>query len=350
MSKKKSPKQKKSNSIILLLFIKFWKEEKCMNVSVLGCGRWGSFLAWYANRTGHEVVIWGRENSSNYIGLKQTRKNDYLGLPDEIELTSSLEGAISFGEIIIISISAQELRTFAKRLSQNNGIQGKTFILCMKGLESATGKRLTKVFSEEVGKNCDVAVWIGPGHVQDFVRNIPNCMVIGSENIEVSKQITKAFNSELIRFYYGQDLIGNEVGAATKNAMGIAAGMLDGLNYSSLKGSLMARGTREISRLIRAMGGNDLTIYGLSHLGDYEATLFSMHSHNRKFGQAFVEGKPFDKLAEGVSTIKALKQLSNQYDVELPICNALFDIIFEHKNAKETLEELFLRPLKFEFQ
>lgn len=320
-----------------------------MNVSVLGCGRWGTFLAWYANRSGHNVILWGRENSRNFIGLNQTRKNDYLSLPDGIELTSSLEGALSFAEVIIISISAQELRTFAKRLSQYNEIQGKTFILCMKGLESTTGKRLTQVFSEEVGKNCNVAVWVGPGHVQDFVRNIPNCMVIGSENIEVTKKIAKEFNSELIRFYYGQDLIGNEIGAATKNVMGIAAGMLDGLNYSSLKGSLMARGTREISRLIRAMGGNDVTIYGLSHLGDYEATLFSMHSHNRKFGQAFVEGKPFDKLAEGVSTIKALKQLSNQYDVELPICNALFEIIFELKNAKETLEELFLRPLKFEF-
>ncbi|WP_088013524.1 NAD(P)H-dependent glycerol-3-phosphate dehydrogenase [Gottfriedia acidiceleris] len=320
-----------------------------MNVSVLGCGRWGTFLTWYANRSGHNVVLWGRENSRNFIGLNQTRKNDYLSLPDGIELTSSLEGALSFAEVIIISISAQELRKFANRLSQYNEIQGKTFILCMKGLESTTGKRLTQVFSEEVGKNCNVAVWVGPGHVQDFVMNIPNCMVIGSENIEVTKKIAKEFNSELIRFYYGQDLIGNEIGAATKNVMGIAAGMLDGLNYSSLKGSLMARGTREISRLIRAMGGNDVTIYGLSHLGDYEATLFSMHSHNRKFGQAYVEGKPFDKLAEGVSTIKALKQLSNQYDVELPICNALFEIIFEHKNAKETLEELFLRPLKFEF-
>jgi glycerol-3-phosphate dehydrogenase (NAD(P)+) len=131
--------------------------------------------------------------------------------------------------------------------------------------------------------------------------------------------------------------------------MGIAAGMLDGLNYSSLKGPLMARGTREISRLVRAMGGNDLTIYGLSHLGDYEATLFSTHSHNRKFGHAFVEGERFDKLAEGVSTLKALRKLSLQYDVDLPICKALYSIIFEDKDARDTLKDLFLRPVKFEF-
>jgi glycerol-3-phosphate dehydrogenase (NAD(P)+) len=219
----------------------------------------------------------------------------------------------------------------------------------MKGLEATSGKRLSQVFVEEVGKNINLAVWVGPGHVQDFVNHIPNCMVIGSENIEITKKIVQELNSDLIRFYYGQDLIGNELGAATKNVMGIAAGMLDGLNYSSLKGSLMARGTREISRLVRAMGGNDITIYGLSHLGDYEATLFSVHSHNRRFGQAFVEGERFGKLAEGVSTVKALKELSIQYDVELPICNAIYEILFEDKNAKETLEDLFLRPVKFEF-
>ncbi|WP_270608296.1 NAD(P)H-dependent glycerol-3-phosphate dehydrogenase [Bacillus mobilis] len=322
---------------------------RLLNISVLGCGRWGTFIAWYTNKVGHNVMLWGRENSSNYIELDETRKNDYLKLSEDIELSNSLHKTIAFAEIIIISISAQELRSFANRLKLIDEIQGKTFILCMKGLEATSGKRLSQVFSEIVGKNTDMAVWIGPGHVQDFVNDIPNCMVIGSENISITKKIVQEFNSDLIRFYYGQDLIGNEIGAATKNVMGIAAGMLDGLNYSSLKGSLMARGTRELSRLVTAMGGNDLTIYGLSHLGDYEATLFSLHSHNRKFGEAFVLGQKFDKLAEGVSTVKALKELSKQYDVELPISNALYEILFESKDAKDTLEELFLRPVKFEF-
>ncbi|MED0905595.1 NAD(P)H-dependent glycerol-3-phosphate dehydrogenase [Bacillus nitratireducens] len=322
---------------------------RLLNISVLGCGRWGTFIAWYAKKVGHNVMLWGRDNSRNYIELSETRKNDYLKLSEDIELSNSLHKAISFAEVIIISISAQELRSFANRLNLINEIQGKTFILCMKGLEATSGKRLSQVFSEIIGKNTNIAVWIGPGHVQDFVNGIPNCMVIGSENIGITKKIVQEFNSDLIRFYYGQDLIGNELGAATKNVMGIAAGMLDGLNYSSLKGSLMARGTRELSRLVTAMGGNDLTIYGLSHLGDYEATLFSLHSHNRKFGEAFVLGQKFDKLAEGVSTVKALKELSKQYDVELPISNALYEILFESKDAKDTLEELFLRPVKFEF-
>lgn len=320
-----------------------------MNISVLGCGRWGTFLAWYASKIGHNVSLWGREGSVNLLQLKEKRKNEYLTISEEMKLTNSLEEAVSFADIIIISISAQQLRNLGKQLKLLPDAQNKIFVLCMKGLEATSGKRLSQVFKEEVGSSVNLAVWLGPGHVQDFVRDIPNCMVIGSENIEVTKTIVNTFNSDLIRFYYGQDLIGNEIGAATKNVMGIAAGMLDGLNYSSLKGALMARGTREISRLVRAMGGNDITIYGLSHLGDYEATLFSPFSNNRRFGEDFVGDKRFNKLAEGVATIEALQQLSKQYDVELPICDALAQVIFNEKEAAKTLLDLFLRPVKFEF-
>lgn len=320
-----------------------------MNISVLGCGRWGTFLAWYASKIGHNVSLWGREGSANLLQLEKKRKNEYLTIPEEMKLTNSLEEAVSFADIIIISISAQQLRNLGKQLKLLPDAQNKIFVLCMKGLEATSGKRLSQVFKEEVGSSVNLAVWLGPGHVQDFVRDIPNCMVIGSENIEVTKTIVNTFNSDLIRFYYGQDLIGNEIGAATKNVMGIAAGMLDGLNYSSLKGALMARGTREISRLVRAMGGNDITIYGLSHLGDYEATLFSPFSNNRRFGEDFVGEKRFNKLAEGVATIEALQQLSKQYDVELPICDALAQVISNEKEAAQTLLDLFLRPVKFEF-
>lgn len=320
-----------------------------MNVSVLGCGRWGAFLAWYSNKIGHNTMLWGRENSNNYNMLKENKKNEYLTLPDDIFLTSSLVEAVSFSEMIIISISAQQLRVFANQLKLLPEINDKIFILCMKGLEATTGKRLSQVFRDELGPDINLAVWLGPGHVQDFVKNIPNCMVIGSENINITKKVVNTFNSGIIRFYYGDDLIGNEIGAATKNVIGIAAGILDGLKFSNLKGALMARGTREISRLVRAMGGNDITIYGLSHLGDYEATLFSQYSQNRKFGEDFITKGDFNKLAEGVETIKALKELSKQYDVELPICNSLYEVIFNGKDVSQTLLDLFLRPVKFEF-
>ena len=160
---------------------------------------------------------------------------------------------------------------------------------------------------------------------------------------------TASKNTGLIRFYYGTDLIGNEIGAAAKNVIGIAAGMLEGANLSSLKGALMARGTREISALISAMGGNGNSAYGLCHLGDYEATLFSSHSQNLAYGKCKVTNTPYPKLAEGYYTVVALKNLSEKYGVELPICSAVYSILHEDKSPMDILDSLFSRSLKNEF-
>ena len=138
--------------------------------------------------------------------------------------------------------------------------------------------------------------------------------------------------------------------------MGIVAGMLDGCGFNALKGALMARGAREVARLIKAMGGNELSAYGLAHLGDYEATLFSPYSHNRAYGEALITGRIFEKLAEGVPTAKALKVLGEKYKVDLPITNAVYEICYEKRedeSGKEKglriLERLFSREVKSEF-
>lgn len=319
-----------------------------MRISVLGCGRWGTFLAYYSNITGHDTAIWGRPGSPRLKELSQTRRNAYLTLPDEITVTDSLESVLGRADIIIVSIGAQELKNLVKVVNQYD-VSGRIFVLCMKGIDASSGMRLTQVFQQEIKQVCELAVWLGPGHVQDFLDNTPNCMLIGSTDIKTTKSVVDALKSDLIRFYYGQDLIGNEIGAASKNAIGIAAGMLDGLNMSSLKGALMARGTREISRLVRTMGGNELTIYGLCHLGDYEATLFSPHSHNRRFGEALARKEAFSRLAEGVDTIKALRLLSERHDVDMPICDALYSIVHKNEDPKTVLDGLFLRSIKFEF-
>ena len=165
----------------------------------------------------------------------------------------------------------------------------------------------------------------------------------------MTEWIVENLNSDLIRLYKGHDLVGTEVGAAAKNVVGIAAGMLDGVGYSSLKGALMARGAREISRLIRAMGGNELSAYGLCHLGDYEATLFSAHSHNRHYGECYAKGEPYGKLAEGVPTVKALVGLGKKYGVDLPICRTVYEIVYQKVDPMEALQKLFARSVKGEF-
>lgn len=324
-----------------------------MKISVLGCGRWGSFHAWYAHRIGHEVMLWGREGSPHLAQLYASRRNEFLTMPEAVRLTDDLAAALRFADTVIISIHAQALRSFLRDLNaarMTGLLTGKQVILCMKGIEIGTGKRLTTVVHEELGDTVRPLVWVGPGHVQDFVREIPNCMVIAGEEREELRALVEELSSPLIRFYYGEDLLGTEVGAAAKNVIGLAAGMLDGLSYGSLKGALMARGTRELYRLVQAMGGDGETIYGLSHLGDYEATLFSPHSNNRRYGEAVVRGTAdeFHKIAEGVYTSEALMALSQKYGVDLPISETVYEIVVRGADPREQLTRLFLRATKGE--
>lgn len=318
-----------------------------LNIILIGCGRWGSFIGWYLDSLNHNVTIYGLEDSPSFITLKENRKNEYITLTDTITLSSNINDALD-KDIIIISVNSQNLRSVCNDLKRI-GLKNKKIVLCMKGLEIESGKRLSEVVEEIVEQNNKIAVWIGPGHVQSFYQGIPNCMVIDSKDQETKDFLINHFSSDLIRFYYGNDLIGNEIGAATKNVIGIAAGLLDGFGLSSLKGALMARGTREIARLIKALGGNELSAYGLCHLGDYEATLFSEHSHNRKFGECFAKKESFNYLAEGYYTLEALIKLNEKLNVDLPICNALYNILYKNQDPKETMSQLFKRKLKEEF-
>lgn len=320
-----------------------------MKTMVIGCGRWGTFVAWYLNYVGHEVTLYGRSGSKNYQRLFETRKNQYLELEPDIKLTNSLE-SVSDVDIIFISVNAQGLEGLCSELNINKEkIAGKTIVLCMKGIEVHSGRRLSEIVKESIDAEVRIAVWLGPGHVQEYVKRLPNCMVIDSEDAKVKELLVQELSSDIIRFYYGTDMKGNEIGAATKNVIGIAAGMLDGMGYSSLKGALMARGTREISRLIEIMGGDGVSAYGLCHLGDYEATVFSKYSHNRLYGENFVLGITSEALAEGVETVKAVHLLKSRYDIELPICEAVYNILYEEAEPQEMLMELFERSLKNEF-
>lgn len=321
-----------------------------LNITVIGCGRWGSFLAWYMRRLGNNVTIYGREDSASLNELMRSRKNEYLTLQDDIAFSCDLKTSLESADTVIISIGAQGLPALAESIKNATPeASDKRYVLCMKGIVENGGKRLSEVMTDTLGKDVKIAVWLGPGHVEDFTAEIPNCMIICSSDENYAKELCSTFGSNLIRFYYSQDLIGCELGAATKNVMGIAAGILDGMGYTSLKGSLMARGPREIARLAEAMGGNEKSIFGLCHIGDYEATLFSSHSHNRKYGEAFIKKEPYDKLAEGVYTVRSVLELGKKYGVELPVCQTVNDIIHGGFDAEQALTALFLRAQKSEF-
>lgn len=318
-----------------------------MNISVIGCGRWGAFIAWYLDSIGHNLTVFGPEEAPQIHEFIQTRTNGTITFREEVKLTTSLADAMA-NDVIVISIPSQNLRSLMQDMAPF-APKNKTFILCMKGIEITTGKRLSEVVSEYYGKENRTAVWIGPGHPQEFVRGVPNCMVIDSYYEDVKKCLVDSFSGPLIRFYYGNDIIGNELGAATKNVIGIAAGILDGLGVSSLKGALMSRATTEIARFIGSLGGDSRSAYGLCHLGDYEATVFSKFSHNRAFGETYVKGETFGALAEGYYTADAVHRIAQANGIDMPICEGVYRILYESADAKEVMTSLFARPLKKEF-
>ncbi len=318
-----------------------------MHITVIGCGRWGSLIAWYLDRTGHRVTLYGRPGSRHMQRFLATRRNDLLELPESIRLSTDLS-CVRQAETVVISIGSQGLQGLMDQLKPLS-LRDRIFVLCMKGLEQGTGRRLSQIAEENLDPSNAVAVWLGPGHVQEFYRGIPNCMVIDSRREDVKRRLVQSFSSDLIRFYYGDDLIGNEVGAAAKNVVGIAAGFLDGKGLSSLKGALMSRGTREVARLIQAMGGSQLSAYGLCHLGDYEATVFSRYSHNRQFGESFIRGETYTDLAEGYYTVEALVLLGQRYGVELPICQAVHRVLYCGADPMQELRALLDRNLTREF-
>lgn len=301
----------------------------------------------FLNYIGKPVTLYGRENSRNLQQLKETRKNDYLELPERVLLSNDLAVAQE-ADVIFISIKSQELENLCTRLNEYD-VSKKTIVLCMKGIEVSSGRRLSQIVADTIKQDINIGVWVGPGHVQEFTRGVPNCMVIDSSSRSVTEYLVKELSSDLIRFYYGDDLIGNELGAAVKNVIGIAAGMLDGIGYEALKGALISRGTREVYKMIEKLGGHGISAYGLCHLGDYEATVFSKFSNNRAYGENFILGNDIMKLAEGVETVKAVHLLCDQNDIDMPICNSVYRIIYEKVDPKEELVSLFTRSLKKEF-
>ena len=323
-------------------------EEEKMKICVVGCGRWGSLITWYlAEKKELDVTLYGRSDSENMQRFLGERKNELLCLPNSVKLSTDIS-CLCDADIIIISINSQGLSALMSEL-EPLGLKNKIFVLCMKGIEISTGRRLSEVVADSTDVSNKIAVWLGPGHVQEFYAGIPNCMVIDSQDETTKHTLVDAFSGDLIRFYYGDDLLGNEIGGAAKNVIGIAAGILDGMGLSTLKGALMSRGTREVARLIDKMGGNELSAYGLCHLGDYEATVFSKFSHNRAYGEMLVSGETYGKLAEGHYTAKAIKLLSEKYGVDMPICNCVYEIIYEGKAPDVAISQLFGRSTKNEF-
>lgn len=312
-----------------------------MKCAVLGCGRWGSFVAWYLNSLGNEVKLWGRPESIKMADLLKYKRNSYINFETEAKvfMTTDLKTTVEEAEYVFVAIHSQGFAEFMKELSTFD-LSKKIFVLCMKGLDFETHERMSQIAKKYIDIN-NIAVMAGPGQPAECVEGKKTCMVIDSDNIPLEEDLAKKLRSDLIHFDTGGDLIGTEISSVCKDIIGIAGGMLDGLKQKPLKGALMVYATREVASLITKMGGVSETAYGICLLGDFEASMFSENSLTRKLGETLVVGGEFDEKMQGLDNVKSVYELSKKYDVKMPVCNAVYEVVYNKKDPKEVMEQVF---------
>ncbi len=328
------------------------------SVSFLGCGSWGGALGDVLSKKGVPVIFWHR-NSNTIDRIQNTRKHylvEDLEFSKNVDFTNDIKFAINSSPIIVIAIPTQSIR---KLLIENNNIYNnkKIIVSVSKGIEVDSLMTMSEVIDDVYGKKYNkTAVLSGPSHAEEVVKKFPTTLVASSKNDVVSKTIQKLFSNEYLRTYLNRDVRGVEIGGAMKNVMAIAAGICDGIHYGdNSKAALMTRGMTEIIRLGKNMGAKGKTFRGLSGFGDLIVTCLSKHSRNRKVGQAIGEGESVSSIqnrmkmvAEGILTTKSVHQLRLKYGLEMPIHEAMYEILYMGKNPKDSVYELMNRKLSNE--
>lgn len=324
-------------------------------VAILGTGSWGCALAESLVKKGESVLIWGR-NQKIVDELNASLSNQaYLPgvtFTKGLVATSDLKGIIE-AEIVVVAIPTQKQREFL--LEHKAYLENKILVNVAKGLEIGTHLRLSEVYQEVFGQVDYVALY-GPSHAEEVARHMPTTLVAAGENEASVKRIQALFNSQTLRVYTNDDLIGVEYGGSLKNIIAFAIGMTVGLGYGdNAQAALITRGLAEITRLGEKMGANPLTFLGLTGVGDLIVTCTSPHSRNRTAGLKLGQGKPIETVlnemgmvVEGITTTKATYALAKEKGVSAPIVEGLYGVLFEGKSAREMAECLMNREMKAE--
>ena len=328
-----------------------------MKAAVLGDGGWGTALAIMLNELNHGVYLWS--NFPDYAKvLKESRENikflPNIRIPAGIEIGSDIDGAIEGAELVVLAIPSQYMRGIGKKL---NRVRAKCLLSAAKGIEKGSLQRMSQVIGEEVN-GVPVAVLSGPSHAEEVARKLPTAVVSASEDINLAVYIQKILMSDRFRVYTTTDVIGVEMGGALKNVIAIAVGICDGLGLGdNAKSALMTRGLAEIARLGEAMGARRETFGGLAGIGDIMVTCISRYGRNLRFGHLLAGGKSVkDALAstemvvEGACTASAAFELGKHYNVEIPICNEVYQIIYRGKSYKQAIKDLMKRAPKKEME
>lgn len=329
-----------------------------MKIGVLGGGSWGTTLSILLYEKGLSIKIW--EFSDEQVAIiNQKRENvrflPGIFIPEEIEITSCLEDVVKEAEVIVIAIPSQVVREVVKQVSPMITTDV-VIVSAVKGLEISTMKRISEVIKEYFPAEVKVGVISGPSHAEEVSRKIPTAVVSSAQDEKTAKFIQDIFLTPNLRVYTNTDLVGVELGGALKNIIAIAAGISDGLGLGdNTKAALITRGLVEIIKIGRILGAKESTFLGLSGLGDLVVTCTSKYSRNRHLGEMIGQGSLLEDaldsmvmVAEGVPTTKAAYELAKKLDIELPITNEVYKVLFEVKDPKQAVNDLMLRSAKAE--
>ena len=324
-------------------------------ISIIGSGSWGVALGIYLAGQGHDVKIWSFSEEEKDL-INNERKCKFLPkavIPEGVYCSTDVKEVLEGTELILHVTPSKFTRDVIKQYKDFVKDQG--VVICSKGFEATTLKTLDDVAKEEL-PNSKIGVLSGPSHAEEVSVLIPTALVVASEYKELSDMVVDIFKSDKMRMYTSKDVKGVELGGALKNIIAFCAGVSAGLNLGdNTFAALVTRGLVEISRLGVALGGNKETFYGLTGLGDLIVTCSSMHSRNRRAGMLIGQGKTIEETRkevgmtiESIDNIEVAYKLAKMYNIEVPIINAVYEVLFNSLDPKEAVTMLMTRDLKEE--
>ncbi|MBX3506130.1 MAG: NAD(P)-dependent glycerol-3-phosphate dehydrogenase [Parvibaculum sp.] len=330
--------------------------QKYQKISVVGGGAWGTALAQVAAKAGRDVTLWAREAEVvEAVNAAHENRTFLPGIPldPSIRATGDISEA-AHGDALLMVTPAQHMRRMLEELAPHVS-EGKPVVLCAKGVEQSTSQLLTEVLAEAMPRALP-AVLSGPSFAAEVARGLPTAVTLACEDEAVAEALVHAIGLATFRPYYSADLIGAEIGGAVKNVLAIACGIVEGKKFGdSARAALTTRGFAELTRLGLALGAKPETLAGLSGLGDLILTCNSPKSRNMSLGLALGEGKTLEEImgsrnsvSEGVHSATAVVALARKYDIEMPIAEAVANIVTGRAGVDETIAALLARPFRSE--
>ncbi len=329
-----------------------------MKATVLGAGSFGTAMASVLSANFDRVQMWARD-STLVATINDTRQNaSYLPgltLSPRISATTQVEEALKDTQVVVVAIPSQGTRAVMQQASAFIPL-GVPIVTVAKGIENDTLLTMTEVLESCLPEalRAQVAVLSGPSFAKEMVQRMPTVVTIAARNEATAVKAQALCQSESFRSYTTTDVVGVQVGGALKNVIAIAAGMADGLGLGhNTRAAIITRGLAEISRMAVRMGGNPLTLSGLSGMGDLVLTCTGELSRNRRVGIELGKGRPLSdilqemkQVVEGIKTAKSARDLAKKYGVEMPICEQVYCIAFEGKSPKSASVDLMVRSPK----